>query len=191
MSQRSSFWALRVSAAGAVLALLPAAGASAAGRFAPLSSRDQAALERARNGAARRLEAPVCQQVLADFMDPEGRRLSAVLETWRLTPSDYLRQAITFLDGSKLQHCEKATVPLATSRGHLAVFVCPAGGAAPGSRFVRILIEKPALAEIMVIHEMLHTLGLGENPPTTFEITDRVMERCGDRALAQRSPSAR
>jgi hypothetical protein len=28
---------------------------------------------------------------------------------------------------------------------------------------VRILIGNPALAEIMVIHEMLHTLGLGEN----------------------------
>jgi hypothetical protein len=39
-------------------------------------------------------------------------------------------------------------------------------------------MENPTLAEAMVIHEMLHTLGLGENPPTTFEITDRVMARC-------------
>jgi hypothetical protein len=31
----------------------------------------------------------------------------------------------------------------------------------------------------MIIHEMMHTLGLGENPPTTFEITERVMARCG------------
>jgi hypothetical protein len=30
----------------------------------------------------------------------------------------------------------------------------------------------------MVIHEMLHTLGLGENPPSTFEITARVRDRC-------------
>jgi hypothetical protein len=30
----------------------------------------------------------------------------------------------------------------------------------------------------MVIHEMLHTLGLGENPPSTFEITERVKQRC-------------
>jgi hypothetical protein len=30
----------------------------------------------------------------------------------------------------------------------------------------------------MVIHEMLHTLGLGENPPTTLEITERVRARC-------------
>jgi hypothetical protein len=30
----------------------------------------------------------------------------------------------------------------------------------------------------MVIHEILHTLGLGENPPTSIEITQRVESRC-------------
>ena len=30
----------------------------------------------------------------------------------------------------------------------------------------------------MVIHEMLHTLGLGENPPAPSEITRRVNDRC-------------
>jgi hypothetical protein len=30
----------------------------------------------------------------------------------------------------------------------------------------------------MVIHEILHTLGLGENPPTSVEITQRVEARC-------------
>jgi hypothetical protein len=34
-------------------------------------------------------------------------------------------------------------------------------------------------AEIAVIHEALHTLGLGENPPDSREITRRVAERCG------------
>jgi len=29
-----------------------------------------------------------------------------------------------------------------------------------------------------IIHEMLHTLGLGENPPSSREITQRVNERC-------------
>jgi len=28
------------------------------------------------------------------------------------------------------------------------------------------------------IHEMLHTLGLGENPPSTQEITGRVLLQC-------------
>jgi len=38
--------------------------------------------------------------------------------------------------------------------------------------------ENPWLSEFMVIHEMLHTLGLGENPPSSFEITEQVMRRC-------------
>jgi hypothetical protein len=177
MSSRSKSAGRRVFAA-ALMTLVPCAAVPAASRFAQLSKWDGAALERARMGAARRLEGAECQKVLSDFTDPAGRTLLANLEPWQQTPSGYLRQAITFLDGSTLEPCRKSTVPLVTSRGQVAVFVCPAGGANPGSRFARIQMEKPALAEAMVIHEMLHTLGLGENPPTTFEITDRVLARC-------------
>jgi hypothetical protein len=35
-------------------------------------------------------------------------------------------------------------------------------------------------AEALVIHEMLHSLGLGENPPPSDEITARVRARCGE-----------
>ena len=177
MSPRPRFVGRSVVAA-AVLTLFPCSAVRAAPRFAALSNWDAAALERARMGAARRLEGAECQKVLSDFTDPEGRTLLANLEPWQQTPSGYLRTSITFLDGSTLEHCRKSTVPLATSRGQPSVFVCPAGGSTPGSRFARIQIEKPTLAEAMVIHEMLHTLGLGENPPTTFEITDRVLARC-------------
>lgn len=177
MSPRSKFVDRRVVAA-AVMTLFPCVAVRAAPRFAALSNWDAAALERARMGAARRLEGAECQKVLSDFTDPEGRTLLANLEHWQQTPSGYLRQAITFLDGSTLGHCRKGTVLLVTSRGQLPVFVCPAGVSTPGSRFARIQMENPTLAEAMVIHEMLHTLGLGENPPTTFEITDRVLARC-------------
>jgi hypothetical protein len=34
------------------------------------------------------------------------------------------------------------------------------------------------MAEAVIIHEMLHTLGLGENPPSSTEITFRVLNRC-------------
>jgi hypothetical protein len=33
-------------------------------------------------------------------------------------------------------------------------------------------------AEAYVIHEMLHSLGLGENPPSSLAITAKVMSRC-------------
>jgi len=176
MSPRSKPGPCVVSAV--LITFAASAAVRAAPRFAPLSERDIAALERARAGAARRLQEPGCQKVLSDFTDPEGRTLLANLEPWQQTASDYLRQAITFRDGSSLQNCRKRTVLLVTSRGQLTVFVCPADGSTPGSRFAQIQIEKPTLAEVMVIHEMLHTLGLGEDPPTTFEITERVMARC-------------
>ena len=67
---------------------------------------------------------------------------------------------------------------MATTPGLPSVFVCPAGPGRLNSRLSRIELESGSRAEAMVIHEMLHTLGLGENPPTTFEITDRVRERC-------------
>ena len=41
-----------------------------------------------------------------------------------------------------------------------------------------IAVRNPREAEAMIIHELLHTLGLGENPPTSIEITRRVESRC-------------
>jgi hypothetical protein len=29
-----------------------------------------------------------------------------------------------------------------------------------------------------MIHEMMHTMGLGENPPSSIEISTRVLKRC-------------
>jgi hypothetical protein len=40
------------------------------------------------------------------------------------------------------------------------------------------LFARRALAEALLIHEILHTLGLGENPPTSADITKRVAARC-------------
>ena len=59
-----------------------------------------------------------------------------------------------------------------------AVFVCPS--------FAAVSVNDPLLAESLVIHEILHTLGLGENPPTPLEIT-----RTSRRAAAESQPSAR
>ena len=44
----------------------------------------------------------------------------------------------------------------------------------------RAFLRNRKTTEIIVIHEFLHTLGLGENPPTSQAITERVHMRCGD-----------
>ena len=84
---------------------------------------------------------------------------------------------IRFWDGSSVPHCERRSVQLVTIPGLLPVYLCPGAGV-PHSKLAAVQVDSPALAEFMVIHEMLHTLGLGENPPSTFEITERVKKRC-------------
>lgn len=49
------------------------------------------------------------------------------------------------------------------------VYVCSA----------RVATLEVPRGDIVIIHEMLHSLGLGENPPTSDEITKRVVQRCG------------
>lgn len=142
-----------------------------------LSAWDQGALARARAGAGERLLQAECRALLDELSDDKGRPLQRNLEPFGLDAADYV-QTLAFKDGSAIGDCRRGSVYLATSPGLPSVFVCPAGGATPGSRFAQVQARNPALAEFMVIHEMLHTLGLGENPPTSLEITERVMERC-------------
>ena len=44
-----------------------------------------------------------------------------------------------------------------------------------------------AVGELVIIHELLHALGLGENPPTSHEIVALVWRRCG--AVLTRPPT--
>jgi hypothetical protein len=143
----------------------------------PLSAYDEAAVARARQGAARRLETAECRKLLTDFKDRSGRPLETNLESFQLSPAEYL-QMLPFFDGSAMSNCQRGAVELVTSPGLLPVYVCPGSPGAASSRFSSVQLRDPAFAEVMVIHEMLHTLGLGENPPTTFEITDQVRRRC-------------
>ena len=59
-----------------------------------------------------------------------------------------------------------------TAPGSRVVYVC-------GRLFQEVAARSAARAEIVVLHEALHTLGLGENPPDSLKITRRVGERCG------------
>jgi hypothetical protein len=45
--------------------------------------------------------------------------------------------------------------------------------------FARVDAADPGFTANVVIHEMLDALGLGENPPTSEEITRQVVKRCG------------
>jgi hypothetical protein len=143
----------------------------------PLTSFDAAAVELAKHRAAQRLRAPECVKLLTDFRDSEGRTLDRRLESWAMSAADYV-QMIPFVDGSVRPICGRSSVALVSTPGMALVCVCPAGAGVLNSRGAKVQIENPSLSEFMVIHEMLHTLGLGENPPSSFEITEQVMRRC-------------
>jgi hypothetical protein len=142
-----------------------------------LNAFDQGVIERVRARAAARLESAECRQLLTDFKDGKGRTLESNLEPFGVSPARYLLD-LPFVDGSPLPACKAPAVAMAVNRGMPRVYVCPLGPGRVNSRLSRIEFTSGSLAEAMVIHEMLHTLGLGENPPTTFEITARVRERC-------------
>jgi len=125
-------------------------------------------VSRAARDAMGRLQEAGCQQLLDDFTDREGRPLRERLGA--STPEAYLaRLALRegeFPRGSG--RCASKGAAAFTVDG-AAVFVC-------GTSFARL--GRGARANAL-IHEMLHTLGLRENPPISAEISRRVAERCG------------
>ena len=127
------------------------------------------AVVRALDGARRKLANPACQEVLTDFTDPEGRTLRENLGS--TAPADYLG-VLVIRDGEIPKGSGRCAHPAAgafTERGSTVVFVC-------GGNFDR---QGPRLRENALIHEMLHSLGLGENPPSSKEISRQVEQRCG------------
>lgn len=156
----------------ATVALLAAAAVDA-GPPLRLTGWDARAVDTARRGAMRRLESERCRKVFIDFTDSRRRTLRRNLEEWAASPAEYVA-LVPFVDGSSQAFCRKGNVALVTSPGVRRVFVC--------REFAETQLRQPGIAESMVIHEILHTLGLGEAPekgaPTSIEITQRVEARC-------------
>jgi hypothetical protein len=124
-------------------------------------------------GAVRRLRKPECQRVFADFMDPAGHRLAANLEGLGKTPVEYLT-GLYFVEGDGSHQCRTdQTMAAFTAPQNKVIYLC-------GERFADRFARQTTGGEILIIHELLHSLGLGENPPTSAQITDRVRARCGD-----------
>jgi hypothetical protein len=164
-----SRWTVRLGLCvlAAVVAAPPTSAEGA--RRASLTKRDAAAVERARDAAVRRLEDAECRRVFSDFHDAQGRTIERSLEEWAAGPAEYLRM-VAFVDGSGEPLCHRGDVMLLSIPNVPRVIVCPG--------FAKVERLQPEDAANMVIHEVLHTLGLGEDPPTSAEITRRVEARC-------------
>jgi hypothetical protein len=154
----------------ALLFLAPAAGGT---EPSPRNVRlvhngERFAVARALDGAARALGEAECQALLDEFSDRSGRPLRAALEVFGVSAPEYLGR-VFFYDAPP-QACRTSALAV-TSPGSRAILVC-------GSRFARQMSRGSRHAEAILIHEIFHSLGLGENPPSSDHITERVRARC-------------
>lgn len=122
------------------------------------------AAEAAIRAALTRVAATGCRDLLSDFGDEHGQPLTARLEKLGLSLYDFL-QTVLFVDGSRHRACQDAVA--VTMPGSRVVYLC------------RGLIEESRNdAWVAIVHEMLHSLGLGERPPTPEFISNRVRVHC-------------
>jgi hypothetical protein len=119
--------------------------------------------------AARRLAEPECGRLLLDFSDGRGRPLQARLDEIGVDRAGYVA-LLVFVDGRNARACQRSDVVAVTNPGGRVVALCPA--------FVRVAHLDRRFGETIVIHETLHSLGLGENPPASREVNQRVSDRC-------------
>jgi len=166
----------------------PAQGAE---RIHLRASADVAGLQQALAEARSRLAESACQGLFSEFESQDGRTLAAVLESREETGASYLGW-LSFYDGAGTEPCWNRQLArfAFTVPGSPVIYVCPG--------FAGVLRRYPEEAVATLIHESLHSLGLGENPPSSREIQQRVLERCfparsskGARIAATRSAPRR
>src|SRR5262245_32244508 len=142
------------------------------------------AVRRAIEGALLRLQKPACRQVFSDFSDAEGRPLQANLDALGVSPETYVG-LLLFYDGASQRRCASGEILGGTLRGSRVIYVCPV-------RFFETDWKDKRATEVFIIHETLHSLGLGENPPASREIDWGVLRRCRERApVARGGPAGR
>jgi hypothetical protein len=115
------------------------------------------------------LEEPGCQALLTEFRDQRGRPLASNVPRGVGNLRTYLA-TLVFVDGSDTRSCAKGALAVAEP-GSRIVRVC-------SSRLVWTWQQNSRHVGAGLIHEALHTLGLGENPPSSQEITRRVLAAC-------------
>jgi len=170
--EKGRLWAGGASIAAAVLTLAPAAAqADDTANVRLVHVVEKATVARALDGAARKLALPECQALLDEFKDPSGRPLRDALQVSGRSAPEYLG-GVFFYDAPPAL-CRTSSLAV-TQPGSRAILVC-------GSRFVRQVGRDPRHAEATLIHEVLHSLGLGENPPSPDYITERIEARCWPR----------
>jgi hypothetical protein len=139
--------------------------------LASLHPRFASALARVAALAEEKLLHPGCREIFQDFHDAAGRPLERVLAETGRTP-ERLLASLAFVDGTASTACSSRTVLAWTHPGDRTIHIC-------AMEFANAAHVTPRFTANLLIHEGLHALGLGENPPSSTAITERVATRCG------------
>ena len=134
---------------------------NALGRAAVLSSLE---------GASNWLRDVRCQGIFSEFRDLDEGPLVDRLTGLGVGGSAFLRM-LFFHEGTDTRQCQSGRIEAFTSAGSRVIFIC-------GREFERLWQANNLRARAIVIHEALHSLGLGENPPSSQEITRSVLTAC-------------
>lgn len=133
-------------------------------------------VNKAIGNAKTKLQQAACADVLTKFTATggtySGKRLDeALAATGASDVTTYLTTYVQFYNGTYESGCTNSSTAVA--------FVSPVGGRVIRvcKRFSNLL---PSVAGNRMIHEMLHTLGLGENPPSDAEIDGAISQACGN-----------
>lgn len=121
-------------------------------------------------GASDWLKKPECRALFSEFLDQHGRPLKHALDALQVEEAEYLAY-VRFRDGSSHPACRRELTLMFTTPGSRVVFVC-------ADQFRRTTQSDPVMNRALVLHEAMHTLGLGENPPSSLHITRRVVAQC-------------
>ena len=128
------------------------------------------ATKRALTAASAWLAHPNCAPLFSEFQDSGGIPLQERLRQMETTPQGYLG-LVFFFDGAQHPTCKRDGILAFTAVGSRTVYLC-------GREFERAWKRDRREVQATIIHEMLHSLGLGENPPAPRDISNRVKNRC-------------
>jgi hypothetical protein len=157
-------------AAFAVVAFVASVPATGQDAPQPLPLRVRGAVERSVALALQKLESDHCQAVFGDFRDSGGRTLRENLDVLGMSAVDHLRR-LRWVDGAGHPLCRNPSILFVARVGQDEVRVCP-------RQFSAFATRQPVKAAGIIVHEQLHTLGLGENPPSSKAISRQVFFRC-------------
>ena len=128
-------------------------------------------MKRLVEAAAARVARCNCEKVLFDFVDEQGVPLGTRLASTGRNPVEAFT-ALRFVNKPLAPQCRTGNRLAFTFPGSQVIYVC-------SLKLRNESIRNSVRTELILIHEFLHSLGLGENPPTSQDITTRVEMRCG------------